>query len=85
MVKVYCDVCGAEIAEYRSERHLPDAGGESGSDDPTQSWHKCAKCAEILRMIDVPRLVKDAIVAMRTDIPRAGKGSDKQKAVRFVP
>jgi len=85
MIKVYCDVCGAEIAEFRTEEQLPQSGGEPQEGDPIQSWHKCVKCAEILRMIDVPQLVKDAIVAMRSDIPRADKGSDRQKAVRFVP
>ncbi|MCL2811080.1 MAG: hypothetical protein FWD25_04225 [Clostridia bacterium] len=85
MIRVYCDVCGAEIAEIRSEKYLPESDDENRKSDPTQSWHKCAKCAEILRMIDVPNLVKEAVVAMRADIPKAEKGSDRQKAVRFVP
>ena len=88
MIRVICDVCGVEIAEYRRGKHLSEADGESRRGDPMQSWHKCAKCAEVLRMIDVSQLLKDAVIAMRADISTKTseeKGADRQRTVRFVP
>lgn len=85
MIRMFCDLCGAEIAEYRGKTPLPEGDRESGDTDPMQRWDKCAKCVEILRMIDVSQLVKNAVLAMRADIPKEEKGADRQHTVRFVP
>ena len=72
MIRVHCDICGEEIGEPRKK-------------DPTYHWHTCAKCDETLRLIDIPGLVKDTVMAMRADAPKPAKGPHKQRTVRFVP
>ena len=85
MIRIVCDVCGEEIAEYRERKRGQEGDGGLRKGDPLQSWHKCAKCAELLRMVDLPSLLKKAIVEMREDIPKDEKGADRQRSVKFVP
>ena len=69
MIKVFCEICGDEMATFEKIADMPD-DNIIERDDIFETIYKCEKCRKILNEMLIKEVIRAKIIDMRKDIPK---------------